>query len=98
MEVGASVHLQPSGIVHAKVTCIHGQIGMLGTANLDRRSLFLNYEVALLLLDEQSGASLAAAAHGLLRAAQRVDPEVWSRRPRKERILQDSVNLLSPLL
>lgn len=43
---GGEVLLHGPGILHAKVAVVDGARAMVGSANLDMRSLFLNYEVA----------------------------------------------------
>jgi cardiolipin synthase len=39
-------------MLHAKVLCIDRRLGVVGSANFDMRSLFLDYEIALLLSSE----------------------------------------------
>lgn len=48
-EAGGSVLLYRSGMVHAKALVVDDTVAMVGSANMDMRSLFLNYEVALFL-------------------------------------------------
>ena len=43
---GARVWLLP-GMIHAKAVVIDGDIALAGSANLDERSLFLNYELMI---------------------------------------------------
>ncbi len=45
--VGGHVRPYSSGMMHAKVMLIDHEIAVLGSANLDMRSLFLDYEIAL---------------------------------------------------
>ncbi|HEY7956167.1 MAG TPA: phospholipase D-like domain-containing protein [Polyangia bacterium] len=46
-EAGARICLFHPGMMHAKVTVIDDAVGVLGSANLDMRSLFLDYEISL---------------------------------------------------
>jgi cardiolipin synthase A/B len=46
---GADVRLYGPGMLHAKALLIDEQVAMVGSANFDLRSLYLDYEVALLL-------------------------------------------------
>jgi cardiolipin synthase len=39
-------------MMHAKVSIIDNQIATVGSANMDIRSLFLNYEIALFLYSQ----------------------------------------------
>ncbi len=45
-EVGIDVYLYDCSMLHAKAILFDSSISMLGSVNLDNRSLFLNYEVA----------------------------------------------------
>ena len=42
---GISVFLYPDGMIHAKAILVDDRGVMMGSANIDQRSLFLNYEV-----------------------------------------------------
>ncbi|MEW6414328.1 MAG: phospholipase D-like domain-containing protein [Pseudomonadota bacterium] len=46
---GAAVRLVPGAMVHAKALLFDDTLGIVGSANLDIRSLFLNFELVLLL-------------------------------------------------
>ncbi|MFO7984577.1 MAG: cardiolipin synthase [Desulfatiglandaceae bacterium] len=46
-EAGGKILLYTRGMVHAKVLLMDDELVMIGSANLDMRSLFLNYETAL---------------------------------------------------
>jgi cardiolipin synthase len=43
---GASILLHTDGMLHAKVVLVAAELAVLGTANMDMRSLLLNYEIA----------------------------------------------------
>jgi cardiolipin synthase len=49
---GAQIWLAP-GMVHAKCVVIDGGLALAGSANLDGRSLFLNYELMVAFYDRQ---------------------------------------------
>lgn len=48
VEAGASVWLFPDAMLHAKAVVIDGRYALAGSANLDLRSLFLNFELMTL--------------------------------------------------
>jgi cardiolipin synthase len=98
MEAGVRVHLHGPGMLHAKTIAIDRAVAAVGTANLDRRSLFLNYENVLLIFDADCVDRLRAMQAGFLSAAEPVDPRRWERRPRRVQYLQHTAKLLSPLL
>ena len=47
MDAGVRIHLYRRGLLHTKSMTADRRISMFGTVNLDMRSLWLNYEVAL---------------------------------------------------
>ena len=51
LECGVAVHEYPLGLLHAKTMTLDGEIALVGSANMDRRSLELNYENNLLVAD-----------------------------------------------
>lgn len=60
IESGVRLMLFRDGLLHAKIMTVDGQMAMIGSANLDRRSFDLNYEVNLLLVDKAACATLDA--------------------------------------
>jgi len=44
---GGRIHLYSGGMMHAKVMIVDDELVMLGSANMDMRSLFLDYETAM---------------------------------------------------
>jgi cardiolipin synthase len=93
-EAGGHILLYQPGMVHAKVVLIDHELAIVGSANMDMRSLFLNYEVAVFLY---SGPQIEAAADWMrtLMAAS------ISRLPKPSRVselAENVVRLLSPLL
>ena len=52
-EVGAGVWLYEPRMLHAKAILVDNTLAIVGSANMDMRSLLLNYEVALCIYDTQ---------------------------------------------
>ncbi|WP_279401862.1 phospholipase D-like domain-containing protein [Piscibacillus salipiscarius] len=50
---GAEVRLFQEGFYHAKAIFIDDKVCDIGTANFDRRSLYFNHEVNLLMYDQE---------------------------------------------
>lgn len=50
-EAGAGIRLYEKGMLHAKALLVDDTIGIVGSANMDMRSMLLNYEIALCLYD-----------------------------------------------
>ena len=83
-------------MLHGKALLIDEDSALIGSANVDQRSLFLNFEISLLVRDAGVGAALAARIEADLQLSHAVDPH-W--RPRGWQAYTDSAaRLLAPVL
>ena len=98
LDAGVRIHVHARGVVHLKTVSVDDALAVVGTANLDRRSLFLNYEDVLLLFDRGCAVRLREVQDRYLREAEPVDPDAWGRRPRRAQYAEHTAKLLSPLL
>ena len=71
---------------------------MFGTVNLDMRSLWLNYEVALFIFDQAFAAELRQLQESYLDDSDRLDAAEWEQRSYGQRFLENTFRLVSPLL
>ncbi|MEE8459296.1 MAG: phospholipase D-like domain-containing protein, partial [Phycisphaerales bacterium] len=90
--------LYRKGLLHTKSISVDGAMSMFGTVNLDMRSLWLNYEVALFVYEPQFARELRALQQTYIDDADRLDPVQWSKRSFHERFLENTMRLTSPLL
>jgi len=95
---GVRIHLYRGGLLHTKSIRVDDDLCMFGTANLDLRSLWLNYEVSLFVYDAEFNAALARLQDGYLAESVELDRETWNRRSFGERMLENCLRLVSPLL
>ena len=93
-EAGGKVYLEQSAMLHAKAVLFDDQVAVIGSANMDNRSLFLNYEVAVFLYSRGQTAAISSWAKGLQGDCLRDLPQPgWVRE-----LAENVVRLLSPLL
>jgi len=92
-EAGASVFRHPQ-MLHAKAMLSDDSLGVVGSANFDMRSLFLDYEIALFLPGAREIARLARWFDETLAPASRGAPKAGAVRAQVE----DVARLLSPLI
>ncbi len=52
LQLGVKVYMQPAPFVHTKLLVVDGHYVQIGSANLDARSLRLNFEVAVEIIDD----------------------------------------------
>jgi cardiolipin synthase len=86
------------GLLHAKTLCVDGEVALVGSANMDRRSFDLNYENTILLADSPTTAALRARQDGWIaasRAVTQTDVAQWGR-PR--RLWNNAVAVMGPVL
>ncbi len=98
LDAGVRIHQHTSGVVHAKTISVDDSLALIGTANFDRRSFFLNYEVTLVVYDAGVAAELRRRQMDYLPASRAVTADAWRQRPRSLQVLDDTAKLLSPLL
>ena len=53
-EAGADIRLYEPRMLHAKASLVDDWLAILGSANMDMRSILLNYEIALCLYDSDA--------------------------------------------
>jgi cardiolipin synthase len=98
LEMGVRVYRFQPGLLHAKTMTIDDTVAMIGSANFDIRSFFLNFELNLLMYGAQVTAQLRFAQNDYIRQSRPLDRAAWSDRPALPRFLDDTAKLLSPLL
>ena len=82
---GVKIYEYQAGILHAKTMTVDGEVTLIGSANMDRRSFDLNYENNILLCDEGLTAELRGRQQEYLAdcreiTAQEVAGWNWSKR------------------
>jgi cardiolipin synthase len=93
-EAGGQVLMYQPVILHAKAILFDDQLAVIGSANMDNRSLFLNYEVAVFLYARSEVEQVSAWANRLQADCRRDLPRPgWTRE-----LAENVVRLLSPLL
>jgi cardiolipin synthase len=98
VSAGVEIALFNGGLLHTKSLTIDGATSVLGSVNLDMRSLWLNFEISLLVYDRELTGRLRSLQHSYLRDARRLDLDVWRRRPAWRRLVENTCRLAGPLL
>ena len=98
LDVGVHIYLYRGGLLHTKSIMVNGTMSMFGTVNLDMRSLWLNYEVALFVYDSEFAHQLRALQQTYIDDSDILVDRQWSQRSVKQRLLENSLRLVSPLL
>lgn len=91
MEYGADIH-------HAKLLLVDDELALVGSINLDVRSLNLNYEVSLAIPDRGVVGDLKRYLAERTRSCTVLERERFANRPLKERLREGILRLIAPLL
>lgn len=98
LDAGVDIFLYSGGLLHTKSIVADRSISMFGTVNLDMRSIWLNYEIALFVYDAEFAKELRALQQSYASDARRLDPTEWAARSAGRRLLEDAFRLVSPIL
>ncbi len=98
LQCGVAVHEYPLGLLHAKSMTVDGEISLVGSANIDRRSLELNFENSLLIADPGVTAAIRRRQDKYLSVSERVTREQVDAWPFATRLVQNAVAMMSPVL
>jgi cardiolipin synthase len=95
---GIQIHLYDRKILHAKLMVVDRRWTLFGSANLDMRSFWLNFELSFLAYGE----GLAEEARQIILAdtlyAQRMTHERYEQRPFHSRLLESACRLAAPIM
>ena len=83
---------------HAKALVVDGVYGMLGSANLDYRSLHLNYELNIEVADREFVARLEAQLESEIEHSREVTLDAHLARPFPRRLAENFCYLFQPVL
>jgi cardiolipin synthase len=86
------------GLLHAKTLCVDGEVALIGSANMDRRSFDLNYENNILLWDRAATATLRARQDQWIAASRPVLAEEVAAWPMRRRLWNNALAVLGPVL
>ena len=86
------------GLLHAKSLLVDKRTAIFGSVNFDQRSLRLNFEISLIVYNEDFCVKLQKLMNSYLEKSDYVDLDVWSKRPRWHHYLENAAHLTSPLL
>ena len=98
LQSGVEIYYYYGGVLHTKSIVIDGELSLFGTVNMDVRSLHLNYELMLLVMDKEFAQKLVRLNHSYIEKSHKLNPYQWYRRNLWERTKEGISYLISPLL
>ncbi len=97
LAAGVKIHEYGAGLLHTKSLTVDGEIMLIGSANMDRRSLELNYENNILVYDPELTAAMRARQRSYLEQSREVTRGEVARWSMPRRLLNNTVAILGPL-
>jgi cardiolipin synthase A/B len=98
LEAGVRIFEYRKGMMHAKVVVADGEMACVGSANIDIRSIRLNFEVNGMFYSRQEVESLTRMFREDQRKSKEVTAAQFRRRPIRYQVLENFCRLFSPLL
>ena len=98
LDAGVRIFEYVGGLLHTKSMTVDGEVTLIGSANIDRRSFELNFENNILLVDPGLTLAMRERQIGYVAASTPVDAAdvvAWSRR---RVIWNNAVAMLGPVL
>ena len=98
LAAGVRIFKFQRGLLHTKSLALDGEISLIGSANLDRRSFDLNYENNILLCDSALTADLRRLQDSYLAQSTEVTAEMVDQWPITQRLWNNAIAMLGPVL
>ena len=98
LSAGVRIYEWQPTVMHAKTFVVDGLWSTVGSMNFDNRSLALNDESTLMILDADTGAQMNAIFFDDLRNSIEITPESFRQRPWTDRLIEYGESLVARVL
>lgn len=98
LEAGVEIFEFTGGLLHSKTITFDRSASLVGTANLDRRSFEINFELSVLIFDDDFSSEVRALQRSYMDESIGVDLAEFRSRPMGRRIVENACALMSPVL
>ncbi|MDF7680790.1 cardiolipin synthase [Enterobacteriaceae bacterium ESL0689] len=98
LAAGVKIYQFEGGLLHTKSVLVDDELSMIGTVNLDMRSLWLNFEITLVIDDSGFGSALKDIQGNYISRSHRLDAHIWGKRPFWQRLVERLFYFFSPFL
>ena len=95
---GVDIHEFNGGLLHDKTITIDREIGVVMSANLDRRSFNLNFECGGIVYDSDFAVQLRDLQQSYIDRSDRIEEHEWLKRSLARRVGNTLAGFLSPIL
>jgi len=95
---GVVIRRFTDGLLHTKTVIVDDHLVLIGSVNLDMRSIWLNFEATLVVDDVAFCEQVRAITDGYCRRSEQLLLSDWHQRPVYQRVAESLAQLASPLL
>lgn len=98
LTAGVKIHEFGAGLLHTKSLTVDGEVTLIGSANMDRRSFNLNYENNILLYDTDVTAKMLGRQESYLADCRQITAEEVAAWPWRRRLWNNALAIVGPVL
>ena len=98
LAAGVRIFEYQGGLLHTKSLTFDGEVTLIGSANMDRRSFELNYENNILFYDRSLTADMRERQESYIAGSKQVTREMVERWPWRRRLWNNAIAMLGPVL
>jgi cardiolipin synthase len=98
LAAGVRIFEYEGGLLHTKSLTLDGEVALIGSANLDRRSFELNYENNILFYDPAMTSAMRRRQDAYLAQSRPVTAETVAHWPMTSRLWNNTIAVLGPVL
>lgn len=98
LDAGVEIFEYVGGLLHAKTLTLDGEVSLIGSANMDRRSFELNYENNILLVDAATTAAIRERQERYITSSNRIDRAAVDNWPAVRQLWNNAIAMLGPVL
>ena len=98
LKFGVKIYLYQKGFLHSKLMVSDDYLTTIGSTNMDFRSFEHNFEANAFIYDEQVAIEAREIFLNDQRDCKQITLKQWEKRPRKNKVIESFIRLMSPLL
>ncbi|MDE5838567.1 MAG: cardiolipin synthase, partial [Paramuribaculum sp.] len=98
LRAGVKIYFFDAGMLHSKSVVIDDDFSSIGSANMDFRSFEHNFEANMFIYSREVNKKMQSLFAEDMRSSKGIKISDWRKRPRKQKILESILRLLSPIL
>ncbi len=98
LDAGVRIFEYVGGLLHTKSLTVDGEVTLIGSANMDRRSFELNYENNILFYDPALTADMRRRQQSYIAKSHPVTSEMVAGWTLRDRLRNNAIAMLGPVL